>query len=273
MTKTRSNPASRYEVIVGNIGTVYSGNNLREGRVTFAEYLSQSESGRGRAGGEDVTLMMDDEPIAVHYGTMSNPASRGSKQTELARRKIKSNPRKRKIKPVSRPSQITGVAPDAELRARRKKTNAGPRGYFANPRTSGINSPFILWAKVDTRDGGFEYGMDAVTPVSWIFGRSRKMPKARYIWTLPETPEILAFIRSQRGKVYVATKNELQRDLAPGGKYRKNPAQPLYKVLARRKPSAPFELVGNFKKKDNAMQYARALHQASPTPIAVKVTT
>ena len=52
-----------------------------------------------------------------------------------------------------------------------------------------------------------------------------------------------------------------------------NPAQSMYKVLARAKPSAPFALIGSFKDKARAMQYARAVHKASPTSLSVKVTT
>lgn len=51
-----------YEVIVGNIGTVYKGVDEDKARETFEEYVEQSKSGTGRAGGEDVTLMEDDVP-------------------------------------------------------------------------------------------------------------------------------------------------------------------------------------------------------------------
>jgi len=56
----------RYEVIVGNIGTVYDGSDRDEAEDTFDEYVRQSKSGRGRAGGESVVLMKDDEPVAEH---------------------------------------------------------------------------------------------------------------------------------------------------------------------------------------------------------------
>ena len=93
----------------------------------------------------------------------------------------RNNPTKRKIKAVGRQSQATGRAPDKRLLRRRKKTVAGPRGFFANP--------------VHT-----------------------------------------------------------------------------FKVLTRSKASAPFALVGSFKDKSRAMQYARAIHKASPTSLSVKVT-
>lgn len=48
---------TRYEVIVGNIGSVYSGGNFMIASAKFAEYVKQSKSNVGRAGGENVTLL------------------------------------------------------------------------------------------------------------------------------------------------------------------------------------------------------------------------
>jgi hypothetical protein len=56
----------RYEVIVGNVGSVYSGNSLKEALQTYKTYREQSESGLGRAGNEPVTLMVDGEPWREH---------------------------------------------------------------------------------------------------------------------------------------------------------------------------------------------------------------
>ena len=52
---------STWEVIVGNIGTVYSGPNGFEANAHFQTYVGQSNSGHGRAAGEDVILMKDGE--------------------------------------------------------------------------------------------------------------------------------------------------------------------------------------------------------------------
>lgn len=47
-------------------------------------------------------------------------------------------------------------------------------------------------------DDGFKFGMDAVTPVSWQFGYSRKQVKLGRkfynAWWLPDTPKVRAFI-------------------------------------------------------------------------------
>ena len=51
-----------YQVIVGNIGTVFSGNDVVQANRDFDEYVSQSQTGRGRAAGEPVTFMVDGEP-------------------------------------------------------------------------------------------------------------------------------------------------------------------------------------------------------------------
>lgn len=48
-----------YQVIVGNIGQVYNGTDGQEAWNTFDEYVSQSISGKGRAGCESVTMMKD----------------------------------------------------------------------------------------------------------------------------------------------------------------------------------------------------------------------
>jgi hypothetical protein len=60
--------AYNYEVIVGNIGTVYSGDDVREAVKTYSEYKEQSETGQGRASGESVTLVCDDEIWMEHPG-------------------------------------------------------------------------------------------------------------------------------------------------------------------------------------------------------------
>jgi hypothetical protein len=51
-----------YQVIVGNIGTVYSGNDVVQAQRDYDDYVSQSQTGYGRAAGESVTLMIDDKP-------------------------------------------------------------------------------------------------------------------------------------------------------------------------------------------------------------------
>ena len=60
---------SVWEVLVGNIRRVYLGNNEAEARNVYAEYVTMSSTGYGRAAGENVTLMRDEEPVAEHYGT------------------------------------------------------------------------------------------------------------------------------------------------------------------------------------------------------------
>lgn len=55
-----------YEVIVGNIGTVHTGNNPIEARKVYGEYKTLSQSGHGRAAGEPVTIMRDGD-IDLEY--------------------------------------------------------------------------------------------------------------------------------------------------------------------------------------------------------------
>ena len=58
----------RYDVIVSNIGTVYEGGSQTEARDTYREYVALSKGGRGRAGGESVTLMKNDEILTEYQG-------------------------------------------------------------------------------------------------------------------------------------------------------------------------------------------------------------
>ncbi len=64
--------ANRYEVIVGNIGTVYDGPRLTEARKAFAEYVSQSKTNYGRAGGEDVNVLKNGELLKTFWGERGN---------------------------------------------------------------------------------------------------------------------------------------------------------------------------------------------------------
>jgi len=64
----------RYEVIVGNIGSVHSGRDLKKALRVFNEYAEQSQGNYGRAAGEDVTLMRDGEPYKEYYGHQVNPS-------------------------------------------------------------------------------------------------------------------------------------------------------------------------------------------------------
>jgi len=59
----------RYQVVVGNIGTVTDTNNPVDARRDYGEYKRQSESGYGRAGGETVTLFKDGEIDLEHIGS------------------------------------------------------------------------------------------------------------------------------------------------------------------------------------------------------------
>jgi hypothetical protein len=62
-----------WEVTVGNIGNVYSGNGT-EARRVFAEYRAQSVANCGRASGEDVTLWKDGEPVQEFTGSLAQSA-------------------------------------------------------------------------------------------------------------------------------------------------------------------------------------------------------
>lgn len=62
------------EVIVGNIGMVYSGTSPEQAGIAFDEYVKQSKAGVGRAAGEPVTIMADGS-ITQEYNPDSPEAS------------------------------------------------------------------------------------------------------------------------------------------------------------------------------------------------------
>ena len=50
-----------YQVVVGNVGIVYDGNDALTATAIFVEYPQQSASGVGRAAGGHVALIVDGE--------------------------------------------------------------------------------------------------------------------------------------------------------------------------------------------------------------------
>jgi len=63
---------SIYEVIVGNIGTVHTTNNLVDAVRVYGIYKKQSQSEVGRAGGEDVSLFKDGELFLGFFGSLNS---------------------------------------------------------------------------------------------------------------------------------------------------------------------------------------------------------
>jgi hypothetical protein len=62
-----------HEIIVGNIGTVYSGNIAADAGKVYREYVLSSAaatSSSGRAAGEDVTWMRDGEVFREFIGKL-----------------------------------------------------------------------------------------------------------------------------------------------------------------------------------------------------------
>jgi hypothetical protein len=54
-----------YEVIVENIGKVYEGTDENFARKTFNDYVKLSKKGYGRAAGEGVILLKDNEILGI----------------------------------------------------------------------------------------------------------------------------------------------------------------------------------------------------------------
>lgn len=69
---------SRFEVIVGNIGSVFTGEHEGNARRLFNSWRKLSINGQGRAAGEPVYLLMDDELVKEHDRSNDNGPERAS---------------------------------------------------------------------------------------------------------------------------------------------------------------------------------------------------
>jgi hypothetical protein len=63
---------AKYEVLVGNIGSVINTDSLKDAQDAYVEYVEQSKSETGRAGGEDVHFLEDGEPIKDFMGSLNS---------------------------------------------------------------------------------------------------------------------------------------------------------------------------------------------------------
>ena len=106
---------------------------------------------------------------------------------------------------VKSPAQRGKAAPDGRLMARRKTTDKAPAGFYANP---GKLKPYVS-AEVMKADGGWEYGMDAVTPVRFEFTTVARERKGAYkSWKLPpsaiKNPDFQIWARENGGQVVMS---------------------------------------------------------------------
>ncbi len=65
-------PVVRYTVVVGNVGTVYDGTSRARADGNFNDYVKASKAPFGRAAGEHVVMMADDEIVREHVGSASS---------------------------------------------------------------------------------------------------------------------------------------------------------------------------------------------------------
>jgi hypothetical protein len=59
-----------YQVIVSNIGTVYSGSDGKQADSIWGRYRAASQNGHLRVSGESVTLMLNGEPVNEYIGAL-----------------------------------------------------------------------------------------------------------------------------------------------------------------------------------------------------------
>lgn len=58
----------KFEVIVGNIGVVFTSGSHQKAAAEYNEWVNNSQLGIGRASGEPVTLTENGEPIREYEG-------------------------------------------------------------------------------------------------------------------------------------------------------------------------------------------------------------
>jgi len=63
---------NNYHVIVGNVGTVYEGTNGFIAIKEYNSYVGISKNGIGRAGGENVTLIKNDDIYKEFIGSLES---------------------------------------------------------------------------------------------------------------------------------------------------------------------------------------------------------
>lgn len=59
-----------FEIIVGNIGSVWTGSNYMQAETRFHAWVKDSKTGLGRSGGESVILLHNGEPRKEYAGTL-----------------------------------------------------------------------------------------------------------------------------------------------------------------------------------------------------------
>lgn len=62
---------SQYEVVVGNVGTIYSGSSKKEATKRYNSAVKSSKLNSGRDAGESVTLFCDSDICKEHVGPQS----------------------------------------------------------------------------------------------------------------------------------------------------------------------------------------------------------
>lgn len=71
-TTGRGREMNKFQVVVGNIGHVFDGNNYMQARAKYSAYVKASRENCGRAAGEPVTLFHNGEIKAEYFGTLEN---------------------------------------------------------------------------------------------------------------------------------------------------------------------------------------------------------
>ena len=64
----------KFQVLVGNIGHVYDGNNFMQASSKYTAYVKASKSNTGRAAGEPVTMFHNGDIRCEYFGKLEEEA-------------------------------------------------------------------------------------------------------------------------------------------------------------------------------------------------------
>ncbi len=77
---TQANRPDDYQIIVSNVGVVYSGNYATVAEEVYREYVRLSKEVIGEAAGEDVTAMYQGEPYREYVGAIKEARNAADKE-------------------------------------------------------------------------------------------------------------------------------------------------------------------------------------------------
>lgn len=164
--KYEGEPKESWEVNVGNVGNI-DAEDEASARKTYAEYVEQSKNGVGRAGGETVTLLHNNESVEEFVGSLAEAeAEAEAEEDEPTEEPAAEPPAEQPTKPITPPAAEPSEEDVKAVAALKDEYEVDERGVIRSPgkfEAEPLYVPF-LWQK--SLDGGADEEVyDGETPV------------------------------------------------------------------------------------------------------------